>query len=104
LARGIVGNDFYHGARSARHLQKGDVIAGIFRHGGENAVAWSEGDGIKGHIPGARGVFDDGDLLARAAQERGGGIVHMCHGLVGMGRRLIAADQRFQLQMANRGV
>ena len=28
----------------------------------------------------------------------------MFHGIVCLGRRLIAADQRFQLQMADRGV
>ena len=59
-----LGIDLDHCAGPLGHLQKGDDVAGVFGAGGEDAVARGEGERVKGHVPGAGGVLDQGDLVA----------------------------------------
>lgn len=100
----VVGDDVDPGAGLARHLEEGDVIAGVLRHCRQDAVSWLERHGVKGHIPSAGGVLDDSDFIALAAQQRGRRIIDMFHRLTRLSCRLVATDLRLQAQMVDRGV
>lgn len=80
-------------------LQKGNIVAGVFGHGGQDAVAGLEGNCVKGHVPGAGRVLDNGNLVAVRADERTHRVVDMLHRVVGKRRRSITAHFGFEQQM-----
>ena len=96
----VAGDDVDNGAGAAGDLQEGDVVAGVFRLGGENAVAGSEADGIESHVPGRCGVFDQCDLRAVGVQETRDQIVDRFDLAVRRRGGFVAADLRFKLEMA----
>src|SRR4029434_3514987 len=68
----VIGNDLKRRSSLARHLQEGEVIAGILCHRRENTIAGTQGDSVKSHIPGTGGVLHKGNLIALTAKQRGG--------------------------------
>jgi hypothetical protein len=70
-----------------RHLS--DRLAGVQRQR------------VEGHVPGAGGVLDQGDLLAARAQQLGDGVVGVLERLPLGGGGLVAADGRLQAQMVD---
>ncbi len=102
---GLVARDHLdHGAGALGDLQEGDDVAGILGAGGQDAVAGGEGDGVEGHVPGAGGVFDEGDLVGVAAEQRRRRVVEALDRVVLAVRRLVAADGRLELEVVDRGV
>src|SRR5579885_555262 len=104
LAVRIVGDDLDGRTRALRHLQISDVVAGVLGHRGEDALAGWKGDGVESHIPGARGIFDDGYLIARTADQGRDGIIDVFDGLLRLFRRLVAACARLALQVSDDGI
>ena len=64
LPVGVVGDGFDNYSCLLGHLEEGDVVAGVLGHGGEDAISRLEGDRVEGHVPGAGGILDNGNLVA----------------------------------------
>jgi hypothetical protein len=91
------------GAGAPRHLQEGDVVAGILRARGEDTVAGCEADGIERHVPRHGGVLDQGDLVAAAVDQACDRVVDRRVGFASGVRRFISAERCLPLQVANLG-
>src|SRR6266699_5015670 len=86
------------------NLQVGDIVARVLGHGSEDAVSRAKWNGVEGQIPRARGIFDGGYLVPRAADKCGSGIIDMLNCIVRSFLCLVAANLRFQLQVAGGGI
>src|SRR5262245_40561679 len=100
----VIGNDLNRRSSLTRHLQEGEVIAGILRHSRENTIARTQGNSVKGHIPGTGGVLHKGNLIALTAKQRGGSIVHMLDRSVRLFCRFVPTEKRFTLHMTHDSV
>src|SRR5262249_15476337 len=72
--------------------------------GRQDAVARSEGQRVEAHIPCARGVFDDRDLVPGTSQQRRRGVVDVLDGLYLTIRSLVATNARLQPEMREHGI
>ena len=97
----VAGHDLDDGAGAPRHLQEGDVVAGVLRARREDAIAGPERDRVERQVPGHGGVLDQRDLLTLAVDQAGDRIVDGLAAVVGGVGRLIAADGGFPLEMAD---
>src|SRR6185312_3070539 len=93
----IIGNDFDNCAGLFCYLQEGDVVACILCHSCEYTVSWSKRDGIEGHIPGAGGIFHDGDLVPSTTDQCSRGVIGVFNCIVRAFGCLIATDLCFEL-------
>src|SRR6266571_4557815 len=100
----VVRNNLNRRSSLARHLQEGEVIAGILRHSRENTIARTQGYSVKGHIPGAGSVLHKGDLMALTTEQCGGCVVHVLDRSVRLFRRFVSSEQRFTLHMPHDSV
>ena len=82
------------------HLQEREVVRQILGPRGDDAVARPERNRVERHVPGARGVLDERDLVRAGADQRGDGVVDICDAIGGFGRSLVAADGGLAMQMA----
>ena len=71
----VVVDDLDDGAGARGDLEEGDDVAGVLGAGGQDPVAGLEGEPVEGHVPGAGGVLDDGDLVGLAADQPGDRVV-----------------------------
>ena len=99
LAGGVAGHDVNNGAGAARDLLEGDVVADVLRLGGEDAIAWCEGDGVERHVPRHSGVFDQRDLRWVSVQQAGDRGVDCFSTVIGRGSGFVAANVGFKPQM-----
>ena len=100
FSRGVARDDVDHGPGAAGNLQEGNVIAGVLGLGGEDAIAGGEADGIERHVPGDRGVLDEGDFTAVGVQELRDRIVDRFDLVVGGRGGFVASSSGFELEMA----
>src|SRR5262249_45890784 len=101
LAMRIVGDDLNGRPSLTCYVQKGEVIAGILRHGCEDAISRAQGDSVKGHIPGTRGILHKSNFLALAPEQHGRRIVDVLDCVVGLFCRFVPSQERFALHMAD---
>ena len=90
----VAGHDLDHGARPLGHLEVGDVVAGVLRLGGQDAVAGLEAEGVERHVPGDGRVLHECDLVAAAVDQRRDGIVAALDRRFRLGGRPVAAAAR----------
>jgi len=100
LAALVAGNRLDRGAGGAGGLQAGDIVAGVFGFGRQDAVAFREAEGIERHVPGAGCVLDHGDLIGRAVEKPGGGRIDAFNLLTGVRGGLITAGKRLGVEVA----
>ena len=86
------------------HLQEREVVRQVLGPRGDDAVARPERNRVERHVPGARGVFHDRDLVRARADQRGDGVVDIRDAIGGFGRRLVAADGGLARQVARHRV
>ena len=99
LAVLVVGHDDDRGAGAVGDLAQRDVVARVLRVRGEDAVAGLELERVEGHVPRARGVLDDRDLVALAADQPRDRVVAVLDAVLALGLRLVAADRRLAAQV-----
>ena len=95
---------FHHadlGAGTLRHLQKCDVVAGVFVGRGHDTIARRETQRVKGHFPGPGCVFLQRDLLRSAMQQARHAAVQAIKFRGDQVGRLVAAYLLFQPKMLN---
>ena len=83
--------------RARLDLQEREVVRQVLGARGDDAVARPEGDRVEGHVPGARGVLHDRDLVRPGPDQGGHGVVGILDAIGCFGRRLVAADGSFAL-------
>ena len=99
LAVLVVGHDHERRAGAVGDLAQRDVVARVLRARGEDAVARAQLQRVEGHVPRARGVLDDRDLVALRADQRGDRVVAVLDAVAPLRRRLVAADLRLAPQV-----
>jgi len=104
LAKGVVVDDVDLDADPMIHLEIGQVVRHILGAGGDDAVSGAKGDRVECHVPRARRVLDERDLVGVGADQGRDGGIHVCHRAGRLGRGLVSADQRFALQVAGHRV
>ena len=104
LAVLVVGHDDDGGAGAVGDLAHRDVVAGVLGGGGEDAVARAQPQRVEGHVPRARGVLDDRDLVALGADQPRDRVVGVLGAVLALGGRLVAADLRLAAQVLDDGV
>ncbi len=95
----VVGHRLDDRSRSARHLQEGDDVALVLGPRAQDPVAGAEAQRVEGHVPGAGGVLDDGDLVGVGAQQPGELVVDGLQALGGLRGGLVAPDARLALEV-----
>ena len=75
LTGGIAGDGLDDGAETLRSLKIGDVVGGVLRSRGEDAVSGGEAEAPEGHLPRRGGALRDGDLVGGAVQKAAEGVV-----------------------------
>ena len=86
------------------HLQEREVVRQVLRPRGDDAVARPERNRVERHVPGARGVLHDRDLVRARTDQRGDGVVDIRDAIGRFGRRLVAADGSLSRQVARHRV
>ena len=86
------------------HLQEREVVRQVLGPRGDDAVAGPERDRVERHVPGARGVFHERDLVRARADQRGDGVVDIRDAIGRFGRGLVAADGGLARQVAGHRV
>ena len=71
LAAVIAWHDIDNCTRSLRHLKIGNVIGGVFRLGGQDAIAGAKWERIECHLPGDRCILGERDLVRRGIHQAG---------------------------------
>ena len=104
LAVLVVGDDHDRGAGAVGDLPHRDVVAGVLRVGGEDAVAGLQLQRVERHVPRARGVLDDRDLVRPRADQPRDRVVGVLDAVRAVGRRLVAADLRLAPQVLDHRV
>ncbi len=100
----IIRNNFNYRTSFLGDLQKGDIVAGIFGHSSQDAVAGLKRNRVEGHIPGASGIFDKSNLVARTANECGNGIIKMFKRCMSLFGSLVASYLCLKLQVCDSGI
>ena len=85
-------------AAPLRLLQQRQVVGRIFRGVRDDAVAGLERQAVEGHVPGARRILDEGDLLRLCVQKPGELVIEDAQFVAEQPLRLIAADAVLELQ------
>jgi hypothetical protein len=83
------------------HLEEREVVRQVLGPRGDDAVAGPERNGVEGHVPGARGVFHDRDLVRARADQGSDGVVGIFDAIGRFGRGLVAADGGLARQVAH---
>ena len=99
LAVGIVRYHLDDGARALGRGQVVEVVAGVFRARGEDAVPGRESHGEERQVPRGRRVLDEGYLVGCRAQERGDRFVDPGEAARLPVLRLVAADAGFEVEV-----
>ena len=99
LAALVVADHHHDRPGAPRHLQQRDVVRRVLGAARQDPVARLEAERVEGHVPGAGGVLDDRDLVARAAEQAGDAVVGRLDPVVLASGSLVAADPRFQLEV-----
>ncbi len=86
------------------HLQEREVVRQVLRPRGDDAVARPERNRVERHVPGARGVLHDRDLVRARPDQRGDGVVNVREAIGRFGGRLVAADGGLAGQVARHRV
>jgi len=76
------------------HLQEGEIVRQVIGPRRDDAVARPERNRVDRHVPGARGVFHELDLVPARADQRGDGVIDIRDALGRLARSLDAADER----------
>ena len=87
-------------ARARLHLQEREVVRQVLGPRGDDAIARPERHRVERHVPGARGVLDERDLVPARADQRGDGVIDIRDAIGRLGRRLVAADGGLARQVA----
>src|SRR5216117_1617954 len=86
------------------HLEKCQVVRQVLGPRGDDAVTRPERNRIERHVPRARGVFHDRDLVRARTDQRGDSVVDIREAIGRFGRSLVAADGGLARQVARHRV
>src|SRR5262249_58908640 len=81
--------------------EEGEVVADVVGNRRQDPVARAERECVERHVPGSRRARAEGKLLRARADQVGGGAVEALDGVLLRGVRLVAADPRLELEMAD---
>jgi hypothetical protein len=93
-----------HRAGAAGDLEQRDDVARVLGADGQHAVAGAQVVRVERHVPAAGGVFHDGDLARRAADQPGDRRVRVVHAGRRRLGRLVSADPLLQAEVADHRV
>ena len=81
-------------------LEKCEIVGQVLGARRDDAIARTERNRVEGHVPAARGVFDDRDLVGTRTDQRGDGVVGVRDAIGRFGSRFVAADGGLACEMA----